>query len=57
VGFGVSRPEHVAALRGHADAVIVASAILDLMETCPMSEHRDRLRAYAAGLRQAAGPR
>ena len=26
VGFGVSRPEHVAALRGHADAAIVASA-------------------------------
>ena len=57
VGFGVSRPEHVAALRGHADAVIVASAILDLMETWPVSEHPDRLRAYAAGLRQAAGPR
>ena len=31
VGFGVSRPEHVAALRGHADGAVVASAIVDLM--------------------------
>ena len=56
-GFGVSRPEHVAALRGHADAAIVASAIVDLMESSPVGEHPDRLRAYAAALRRAAGPR
>src|SRR5690606_22933853 len=46
VGFGVSRPEHVAALRGQADAAIVASAIVDLMEASPASEHASRLRAY-----------
>ena len=57
VGFGVSRPEHVAALRGQADAAIVASAIVDLMETTPVDEHPKRLRAYAAALREAAGPR
>ncbi len=28
-GFGISRPEHVRALRGRADAVVVASALLD----------------------------
>lgn len=28
-GFGISRPEHVRSLRGHADAVVVASALLD----------------------------
>lgn len=28
-GFGISRPEHVAALRGHADAVVVGSAIVN----------------------------
>ncbi len=27
-GFGISRPEHVAALRGHADAAVVGSAIV-----------------------------
>src|SRR5262245_34908767 len=28
-GFGISRPEHVRALHGHADAVVVASALLE----------------------------
>jgi tryptophan synthase alpha chain len=28
-GFGISRPEHVRALRGRADAVVVASALLE----------------------------
>ena len=57
MGFGVSRPEHVAALRGHADAAIVASATLDLMRATPAGEHAGALRAYAASLREAAGPR
>jgi tryptophan synthase alpha chain len=56
VGFGVSCPEHVAALRGHADAAVVASAILDLMAAGPASEHAERLRVQASALRRAAGP-
>ena len=33
VGFGVSQPEHVDALRGAADGVIVGSAIVRMVET------------------------
>jgi tryptophan synthase alpha chain len=29
LGFGISRPEHVAALTGHCEAVVVGSALLD----------------------------
>ena len=31
VGFGISRSEHLLALKGHADGVIVASALLDVV--------------------------
>ena len=57
VGFGISRPEHVAALRGQADGAVVASAIIDLMERTPPEQHPQRLREFAASLRAAAGPR
>jgi tryptophan synthase alpha chain len=35
VGFGISRPEHIAALEGHADGAIVASALLDAIAQAP----------------------
>ena len=35
VGFGISRPEHLQALEGHADGVIVASALLDAIAQAP----------------------
>lgn len=35
VGFGISRPEHLAALQGRADGVIVASALLDAIARAP----------------------
>jgi tryptophan synthase alpha chain len=55
VGFGVSRPEHVAALRQHADGAVIASAIVDLMgRTAPTDQPR-ALRDFAASLREAAG--
>jgi tryptophan synthase alpha chain len=33
LGFGISRPEHVEALTGHCEAVVVASALLDAIGT------------------------
>lgn len=30
-GFGISRPEHIGSLRGHSDAAVVASALMDLV--------------------------
>ena len=35
VGFGISKPEHLAALQGQADGVIVASALLDAIAQAP----------------------
>jgi tryptophan synthase alpha chain len=57
IGFGVSRPEHVAALRGHADAAVVASALINLMEETAPADHAHRLTAFAQTLREAAGAR
>ena len=35
VGFGVSRPEHAAALAPHADGIVVGSALLDAINAAP----------------------
>jgi tryptophan synthase alpha chain len=41
VGFGISRREHVEALTGLADGVVVASALMNLIgETAPADRHR-----------------
>jgi len=49
-GFGISRPEHIRELRGHADAAVVGSALVRVVE-----EHRsaERLAALASELKQA----
>jgi tryptophan synthase alpha chain len=46
-GFGISRPEHLAALRGTADAAIVASAIVDKIDkgTDPIPLVKELLKA------------
>jgi len=50
VGFGISKPEHLAALEGKADGVIVASALLDAIARSPQDPAR-QVREFLTGLR------
>lgn len=53
VGFGVSAPEHVAALRGVADGVVVGSAALDAVSGADAARRPDALRAFVSSLAAA----
>ncbi len=56
VGFGISRPQHVAALSGVADGVVVGSAFVRLIERFGQDpELEARLEALARELRQGFG--
>ena len=46
VGFGISKREHVEGLRGLADAAIVASALIDIVESSPREERVRKVRDY-----------
>jgi tryptophan synthase alpha chain len=46
VGFGISKREHVEALAGLADAVIVGAAMVEVIESSPREERVKRVRNY-----------
>ncbi|HEX6819595.1 MAG TPA: tryptophan synthase subunit alpha [Ktedonobacterales bacterium] len=50
VGFGVSRPEHVAEIGGFADGAVVASALLNAVDAAPASERVEAGVAFLRGL-------
>ena len=53
IGFGISRPAHLAALEGHADGAIVASALLDAIGEAP-DDAANQVRRFLRGLRTPA---
>lgn len=53
VGFGISRPEHVATVGRHADGAIVASALVDLLDTVPPKERLSAAGRYVRELKEA----
>lgn len=52
VGFGISRPEQVAALAREADGIVIGSALIQQGEACGFD--REALQAFVADLRRAA---
>lgn len=55
VGFGISRPEHLSALQGKADGVIVASALLDAIAKSP-ADPAGQVRQFLTALRPLSSP-
>ena len=51
LGFGVSRLEHVQALRSHAQAAIVGSALIQAIDQGGPSDRVGRARKFLSGLR------
>ena len=54
LGFGISRPEHVAEVANDVDAVAVGSAMMNLMADTNPAEREATIRDYVKSLRGAA---
>ncbi|MCH7706477.1 MAG: tryptophan synthase subunit alpha, partial [Chloroflexi bacterium] len=54
VGFGLSRPEHVEQVGRYADAAIVGSALVNVIDQAPAGQVVAHAARYLAGLREAA---
>jgi len=54
LGFGISRPEHVAQARALVDAVVVGSALLDRIATAAPDERASVAEAFVSWLRTGA---
>jgi tryptophan synthase alpha chain len=58
LGFGISRPEHVAEVGAYADAAVVGSALVSLIaEASGTPDMVARVEAYVQSLRAACQPR
>ncbi|MCX8042544.1 MAG: tryptophan synthase subunit alpha [Desulfobacterota bacterium] len=54
IGFGVSRPEHVRAIAQYADAVIVGSALIKIIESrIGKTDMKNRVAQFVRSLKQA----
>ncbi len=56
VGFGLSQAEHVRAVGQFADAAIVGSALVNVIDTAPPGEAVRRAAEFVSGLRQSQQP-
>ena len=55
LGFGISRPEHVAEVGAYADAAVVGSALVSLIAEASGSPRLiERVEAYVRDLKHAA---
>jgi tryptophan synthase alpha chain len=55
IGFGISTPQHVAEVAGIADGAIVASALINYLDTLPESEQAAGAIAFTRELKAATG--
>ena len=53
VGFGISRPEHVAEVGGFADGAVVGSALIDTIESAAEGRAVHDVAAFVSGLKTA----